>query len=96
MVVTFFSKYGYWASKFVLQILSTYENRSSMSQTSSLLLLLPIAIMMAKVMTIIMVLIVMIMITIKIMNVEYIWRISLNAMRIKVSFAVPYDINRLI
>ena len=65
-----------------------------MSQTSSLLLLLPIAIMMAKVMTIIIVLIVMIMITIKIMNVEYIWRISLNAMQINASSAVTYDFNQ--
>ena len=67
-----------------------------MSQTSSLLLLLPIAIMMAKVMTIIMVLMLMIMITIKIMNVEYIWRISLNAMQINASSAVTYDFNQLI
>ena len=67
-----------------------------MSQTSSLLLLLPIAIMMAKVMTIIMVLMLMIMITIKIMNVEYIWRISLNAMQVIASSAVTCDSFQLI
>ena len=36
---------------------------------------------------------IMIIITIEIMNVEYIWLTLLNAMQIKVSFAVTYDFN---
>ena len=38
----------------------------------------------------------MIMITIKIMNVEYIWRISLNAMQVIASSAVTCDSFQLI
>ena len=38
----------------------------------------------------------MIVTTIMIMNVEYIWLTSLNAVQIKVSSAVAYDFNHLI
>ena len=62
----------------------------------SLELLLMMTIMMVKMMIIIMVMMMMMMITTKIMNVEYIWRISLNAMQMKVSSAVTYDFNQLI
>ena len=39
---------------------------------------------------------IMIIITVMIMNVEYIWLTSLNAMQIKVSTVVAYVFNRLI
>ena len=39
---------------------------------------------------------IMIIITIMIMNNEYIWLASLNAMQIKVSSAIAYDFNQLI
>ena len=62
----------------------------------SLELLLMMTIMMVKMMIKIMVMMMMMMITTTIMNVEYIWRISLNAMQMKVSSAVTYDFNQLI
>ena len=71
-----------------------------MSQILSLVLLLMMAIMMVKMMIMIMVMMMMIItITIKIMNVyecmsnEYIWRISINVMQIKVSSTVTNDFN---
>ena len=39
---------------------------------------------------------IMIIIKVMILNVEYIWLLSRNAMQIKVSFAVAYDFNQLI
>ena len=63
-----------------------------MSQISSLVLFMMMAIMM--VMIIVMVMLIMIMT--KIMNGKYIWIASLNAMKIKISFAVAYDFNQLI
>ena len=65
---------------------------SFMSQTSSLMLLMMIAIMMIMITMMVM----LIMITIKIMNVEHIWLISLDAMWIKISFAVACDFNHLV
>ena len=62
-----------------------------MSQKSSLVLLMMMAIMVMLVMIIMMV--ILIMITIKIMNIQYIWLTSLNAMRVKISFAVAYEFN---
>ena len=59
----------------------------------SLVLLPMMTIMMVKLMIIIMVMMVIIMITINIINVEYIWRISLNAMQMNVSSAMTYDFN---
>ena len=38
----------------------------------------------------VMMMMMMIMITIKIMNVEYVWRISLNAMQVKVASATTF------
>ena len=59
--------------------------------------LLLMAIMMVKMMmTIIMLMMMMILIAIKIMDIEYIWRISLNTMQIKVSSAMIYDFNQLV
>ena len=66
-----------------------------MSQISSLVLLMMMAILMVKMMIIIMVM-TMIMITIKIMNIEYVCRISLYAIQIKVSSDTNYDFNELI
>ena len=59
------------------------------------------AILMVKMMIIIMVMtmmmmMTMIMITIKIMNIEYVCRISLYAIQIKVSSDMTYDFNELI
>ena len=55
------------------------------------------AIMMVKMMIIIMLMMMMmILIAIKIMDIEYIWRISLNTMQIKVSSAMIYDFNQLV
>ena len=54
------------------------------------------AIMMVKMMIIIMLMMIMILIAIKIMDIEYIWRISLNTMQIKVSSAMIYDFNQLV
>ena len=67
-------------------------NSSFMSQISSLMLLMMIAIMMIMITMMVM----LIMITIKIMNVEHIWLISLDAMWIKISFAVACDFNQLV
>ena len=39
---------------------------------------------------------IMIIITVIIMNVEYIWLTSLNALKIKVSFVLAYNFNQLI
>ena len=55
--------------------------------------LLLMAIMMVKIVIIIMLM--MILIAIKIMDIEYICRISLNTMQIKVSSAMKYDFNQL-
>ena len=55
------------------------------------------AIMMVKMMIIIMLMMMMmILIAIKIMDIEYICRISLNTMQIKVSSAMIYDFNQLV
>ena len=54
------------------------------------------AIMMVKMMIIIMLMMMMILIAIKIIDIEYIWRISLNTMQIKVSSAMIYDFNQLV
>ena len=52
---------------------------------------------MVKMMIIIMLMIMMILIAIKIMDIEYICRISLNTMQIyKVSSAMIYDFNQLV
>ena len=67
-------------------------NSSFMSQISSLMLLMMIAIMMIMIIMMEM----LIMITIKIINVEHIWLISLDAMWIKISFAVACDFNHLV
>ena len=67
-------------------------NSSFMSQISSLMLLMMIAIMMIMIIMMVM----LIMITIKIINVEHIWLISLDAMWIKISFAVACDFNHLV
>ena len=58
--------------------------------------LLLMAIMMVKMMIIIMLMMMMILIAIKIMDIEYICRISLNTMQIKVSSAMIYDFNQLV
>ena len=52
------------------------------------------AIMMVTMMIIIMLMMMMILIAIKIMDIEYIWRISLNTMQIKVSSAMIYDLKK--
>ena len=53
------------------------------------------AVMMVMLVMIFMI-VMLIMITIRIMNVEYIWLTSLNAMRIMIYFAVAYEFNQLI
>ena len=63
-----------------------------MSQISSLVLLM----IMANMMMMIIMMVMLIVITIKIMNGEYILITSLNAMKIKISFAVAFDFNQLI
>ena len=70
--------------------------RVTKSSTISGANLLLMAIMMVKMMIIIMLMMMMILIAIKIMDIEYIWRISLNTMQIKVSSAMIYDFNQLV
>ena len=85
----FFCQQGFelYSPKFV-----NLWHSSFMSQISSLMLLMMIAIMMIMITMMVM----LIMITIKIMNVEHIWLISLDAMWIKISFAVACDFNHLV
>ena len=70
--------------------------RVTKSSTISGANLLLMAIMMVKMMIIIMLMMMMILIAIKIMDIEYIWQISLNTMQIKVSSAMIYDFNQLV
>ena len=69
--------------------------RVTKSSTISGAKLLLMAIMMVKMMIIIMLMMMMILIAIKIMDIEYICRISLITMQIKVSSAI-YDFNQLV
>ena len=64
-----------------------------MSQISSLVLLMMMAINMLVMMLMIIMMVMLIMIMIRIMNVEFIWLTSLNAIQIKVSSALAYNFN---